>query len=257
MDTGNTRSEWTVWGVSGRPVRSLTFLAALSPVCLVRTGLDGIGDGSMIHDYELGQLVAQAQQNLRRIQQDIVALSAHLATIQRMFLTSPSSCKRTPAVSPSDPRTRTAIVNGRRLADSEIRTLDEDAYDVILDTTNSTLRHREHPGNHTELRLSDTHGVGPYRIKILALMMDRFGVTVCSDNVDHLLGDTNRIVTAHAFTKSISVLRQALGGGGRHNPYIQSVAAWESSRSKNAQGYLLNPKWKYLLVRHEESQKSQ
>jgi len=211
----------------------------------------------MTTDHELGQLVAQAQQRLRQILRDADVLAAHLATIQSMLSASPSSCKPTPTASPSDPRTRVAIVNGRRVADSEMRTLDKDTYDVILDTTNSTLRHREDPGNHSELRLSDTRGIGPYRIKILAFMIERFGVPLCSDNVDHLLGEVNRIATEQALTKSISVLRQALGGGGRHNPYIQSVAAWESSRSKNAQAYLLNPEWKYLLVRHEQSQKSQ
>jgi len=232
-------------------VRSLTFLAALSPVCLVRTGLDAIGDGSMIHDYELGQLVAQAQLNLRRIQQDIVALSAHLATIQSMLPASPSSRTPAPTAPVFAPRLRIAIVNGHRLTDDEVQALDENSYDVILDTTNSTLRYRETPEAHSELRSSNSRGIGPYRIKILAFMIDRFGVPLCSDNVDHLLGDINRIATEHTFTKSISVLRQALGGGGRHNPYIQSVAAWESSRSKNAQAYLLNPEWKYLLVRHE------
>jgi len=251
VNTGDTRSEWTVRAVSGQPVRQFTFLAALPPLCLVRTGLDDISDGSMIHDHELGQLVAQAQQRLRQILRDADALAAHLATIQRMFPALPSSCKPTATASASDPHTRVAIVNGRRLADSEIEAMDEDTYDVILDTTNSTLRYRESPATHSELRLSDSHGIGPYRITILAFMIERFGAAVCSDNVDDLLGEGNKVVTAQAFTKSISVLRQTLGGGGRHNPYIQSVAAWESSRSKNAQAYLLNPEWKYLLVRHE------
>jgi hypothetical protein len=175
-----------------------------------------------------------------------------------MFLASPSSCKPAAPTAPiSDPHIHVAIAKGHRLADSAMRALDEDSYDVILDTTNSTLRYRDSPETHSDLRLSDTRGIGPHRIKILAFMIERFGVPVCSDNVDDLLGEANRVATAQAFTKSISVLRQALGGGGRHNPYIHSVAAWESSRSKNAQAYLLNPRWKYLLLRHEESQKSQ
>jgi hypothetical protein len=211
----------------------------------------------MTRDRELGQLVTQAQQRLRQILRDADVLAAHLATIQSVLSASPSSCKPTPTTSASDPHTRVAIVNGRRVADSEMGTLDKDTYDVILDTTNSTLRYREDPENHGELRLSDTRGIGPYRIKILAFMIERFGVAVCSDNVDDLLGETNRVVTAQAFTKSISVLRQTLGGRGRHNPYIQALAAWESSRSKNAQAYLLRSKWKYLLLRHEEFQKSQ
>lgn len=205
----------------------------------------------MTKDRDLGQLVAQAQQRLRQILRDADALAAHLATIQSMLPASPSSCKPIPPASPSDPRTRVAIANGHRLADSEMRALDEDSYDVILNTTNATLRHREDPENHSGLRLSDTRGIGPYRIKILAFMIERFGVAVCSNNVDDLLGETNRVVTAQAFTKSISVLRQTLGGRSRHNPYIQSVAAWESSRRKNAQAYLLNPEWKCLLVRHK------
>ena len=227
-------------------------------MCLVRTGLNGIGDGSMRHDYELRQLVAQAQQRLQQILRDADALAAHLVTIQSTLPASPSSCKPTAPTAPvSYCRIRVAIANGHRLTDDEVRALDEDSYDVILDTTNSTLRYREDPETHRDLRLSDSRGIGPYRIKILAFMIERFSVPVCSDNVDHLLGETNRIATSQAFTKSISVLRQTLGGSGRHNPYIHSVAAWESSRSKNAQAYLLSSKWKYLLLRHEESQKSQ
>ena len=211
----------------------------------------------MTRDHELGQLVAQAQQRLQQILQDADALASHLATLQSMLPTSPSSC-RPASISPiSVPHTRVAIVNGHRLTDDEVQALDEDSYDVILDTTNSTLRHRGDPENHSQLRLSDTRGIGPYRIKILAFMIERFGVPVCSDNVDDLLGDTNRVVTAHAFTKSISVLRQTLGGNGRHNLFIQSVAAWDLSRRTNAQAYLLNPKWRYLLLMHEKSQKSQ
>jgi hypothetical protein len=87
-------------------------------------------------------------------------------------------------------------------------------------------------------------------------MIEHFGVPVCTDNVDRLLGDTKKAAEPAAFTKTISILRKALGGGGNRNPYIRSVPAWESSRSNNARAYVLNPQLRHLLIRHKKNLKS-
>ena len=198
------------------------------------------------------ELVTRAARSLQKAQEAVRTWDIHMAEAQQAIAALLAFHRPSGPVPAAGQYVRIAIVNGHRLTGDEVQALDEDVYDVILDTTNSTLRHRGDPENHSQLRLSDTHGIGPYRIKILAFMIERFGVAVCSDNVDDLLGEVNRIATAQAFTKSISVLRQALGGRGRHNPYIQSAAAWELSRRTNAQAYSLNPEWNYLLVRYEQ-----
>ena len=210
----------------------------------------------MTRDPEFGQLIAQAQQRLQRILQDADALVMDLVNIHRTVTASAGQCKSAAIIPTFDRRTRIAITNGHRLTDDEAQTVDEDAYDVILDMTALTLRHREDPKGHSTLTLANLQGIGPYRIRILAFLMEHPGIPLCADNVDQLLGDTMRIATPQAVTKNISILRHALGGQGNRNLYICSVPAWESSRRNNARAYRLSPKWKYLLIKHGEFGKS-
>lgn len=216
----------------------------------------GTRSSPMIRDREFRQLVAQAQKRLRETVYDAEALFVDLANIHRM-LSASAALDRPIATTPTPaPSNRIAIVNGRRLTDNELQNLREDNYDVILDLTPGTLHYREDPEGHSPLRLSDLRGIGPYRIKILTFMIERLGTPLCADSADDLLGETERIANPESFTKSISILRQALGGAGRRNPYIISIAAWESSRRRRACAYLLNPQWQYLLITHGKSQKS-
>jgi hypothetical protein len=148
------------------------------------------------------------------------------------------------------------FANGQRLSNEEFQNLNKDGFDVILDLTSRTLEYRSNPQERSQLEPSPLHGIGPYRIRILTFMMEHPDFPLCSDNVDDRLGDTQRIATSQAFTRSIYVLRQALGSHGRDNPYIQSVPAWESSKSTNARAYCLNPEWQYLLIKSRKSNKS-
>jgi len=176
-----------------------------------------------------------------------------LANIHKMLSVSATSDRTITATPTSDPSTRIAIVDGRRLSDGEAQNLDEEGYDLVLDTTHSTLKYRRHPEQQSQLTTSDLSGIGPYRIRILAFMIERFGVTFCAENIGDLLVDSDELATPQAFTKTVSMLRKALGGGGRRNPYIQSVPAWESSRSNNACAYVLNPQRRYLLTMHKKN----
>ncbi len=206
----------------------------------------------MTRDPEFRQLVAQARQRLQKTLHDAEVLVMDLANIHRMLSASVALCRpstTTPAIAPC---TRVVIANGRRLTDGEVQTLNNDSHDLILDMMNAALRYKEDPEQQSPLTSSGLSGIGPYRIRILAFMIEHFGVPVCAENVHHLLADSDRVTKLEAFTKSISMLRKALGGGGNRNPYIQSVPAWESSRSNNARAYVLNPQWRYLLIRHEE-----
>ena len=210
----------------------------------------------MTRNQEFEQLVAHAVRSLQKAKESTRASEVELTNAQQTLTALAALCLPSVPVPAPDQCVRIAITNGHRLTDDEAQTVDEDAYDVILDMTALTLRHREDPKGHSTLTLANLQGIGPYRIRILAFLMEHPGLPLCAENVDQLLGDTTRVATPQAFTKNISILRQALGGGGNHNPYICSVPAWESSRRNNACAYRLNPKWKYLLIRHGKSEKS-
>jgi hypothetical protein len=205
---------------------------------------------------EFEQLVTRAAHSLQKARESTRASEVELANAQQTLTALAALYLPSAPVPASGQCVRIAITNRRRLTDDEARTVDEDTYDVILDMTALTLRHREDPKEHSKLTVANLQGIGPYRIRILAFMIEHPGIPLCADNVDQFLGDPLRSATPQAFTKNISILRHALGGGGNHNPYIPSVPAWESSRRGNARAYRLNPQWKYLLIRHGESEKS-
>ncbi len=214
--------------------------------CTRRPG--GTGGRPMTRDHQLRQLVSQAQQRLQETLHDAEVLVMDLANIHKMLSASATSDRTITTTPTSDPSTRIAITNGRRLCDGDVQSLNEEEYDLVLDTKHSTLRYRKSPEQQSQLMPSDLSGIGSYRIQIITFMIEHFGVPVCAENTL----DSDRIATWQAFTKTISMLRKALGGRGRRNPYIQSVPAWESSRSNNACAYVLNPQWRYLLIRHKK-----
>jgi hypothetical protein len=209
----------------------------------------------MTRNQEL-ELVTRAAQCLQKARESARTSEIELSHAQQALAALAALCLPSVPVLAPDPHARIALANGRRLVENEARTLDEDNYDLILDMTASTLRYRGDPQGHSPLRAASLQGIGPYRTKILALLMEHPDVPMCMETVDDLLGETRKVTEQASFTKSISVLRQALGGGGRRNPYIESVPAWESSRSNNACAYQLNPQWKYLLVKQEKFRRS-
>jgi hypothetical protein len=139
-----------------------------------------------------------------------------------------------------------AIANGRRLSPEEFAFLDEDKYDVILNMTTYTLRFRINPGDHTQLierDLEELENVGSHRIKLLAYMLERPKRYVSTENAPTCYGDPEERRTPAALRKTVSLLREALGVPGPNNPYIKT------KRSVSPCVYLLNPKWRYLLIR--------
>ena len=210
----------------------------------------------MTRNQEFEQLVAHAVRSLQKAKESTRASEVELTNAQQTLTALAALCLPSAPVPAPDQYVRIAITNGHRLTGDEAQAVDEDNYDVVLDMTALTLRRRDDPKAHNQLKLANLQGIGPYRIRILAFMMEHPGIPLCADSVDQFLGDPLRSATPQAFTKNISILRQALGGGGNHNPYICSVPAWESSRRNNARAYRLSPEWKYLLIRHGEFGKS-
>ena len=141
------------------------------------------------------------------------------------------------------------IADGRRLSQEHIATINDEGFDIILDMTTHCLRYRPDPTAHTDLMPSDLKGVGPHRIHILKSMLERPGRPLIWENCPQWFGDTTYMISPEALTKAISVLRQALGGEGKENPYIIDEPAWALSAKKRARAYAANPKWKYLVIR--------
>ena len=76
-----------------------------------------------------------------------------------------------------------ATVNGSRNTNGLHTHTTEDSYSVILDLTNSTLKYREDPENHSPLIKACSQGLGPHRIQLLAYMLEHPGDPHFADNI--------------------------------------------------------------------------
>jgi len=141
-----------------------------------------------------------------------------------------------------------AIANGRRLLLEEFTKLNEDECDVILDMTAYTLRFRVDPEDHTQLierDLGKLENVGPLRIKLLKYMLEHPGRYISVENAAICHGNPDEKRVPATLRKTISLLRQSLGTPGPDNPYIRT------KRSVSPCVYVLNPEWRYLLIKWE------
>ena len=141
------------------------------------------------------------------------------------------------------------IADGQRLSRKLIAALNDDDYDVILNMTNCSLRFRRDPTKRNKLEVSKLIGIGPHRIRILAILLEHPGRPISWENLPNWLGTDDQPNSPEAFVKSISELRKALGVLGRSNPYIIDEPAWTLSSRKRARAYTANLKWKYLVIR--------
>lgn len=198
----------------------------------------------------LNQAISKFRQSLASQKQDHLASIEQITSLEQeleLFAENlPSANAGTVASGEAE---RIMIANGRRLTQDEIRSVKEDDFDVVLNMTTHRLRRRQDPANHTKLRESRLQGIGPHRVKILAYMLEYPDSCICAENAPTAYDDPDDIKTPNAFTKTISLLRQALCTGGRANPYVRDEPAWELSSRRNARAYRMDPRWRYLLVK--------
>jgi DNA-binding winged helix-turn-helix (wHTH) protein len=147
------------------------------------------------------------------------------------------------------PQQKVMIANGHRLSAEDVMRMDEDQFDIVLDTTARVLRVRQDPVEHTPLQEAHLWHIGGYRMKLLAYMLEHPARLVSPENPPSCYGGSNEEPTEGALVKTISLLRQTLGTPGRENPYILTQPAWGHSRRANACVYGMNPKWKYLVIK--------
>lgn len=146
------------------------------------------------------------------------------------------------------------IANGRKFSIRELSDINDDDFDVILDTTTNSLRYRKDPARHSKLQKSKLEKVGSHRMKILARMLKRPGIPFHAGNIgsDLIAGSGEK--ARNTFTKSIAVIKRTLGQKDTFGPYIEKKFDWEGITGlKRGCIYKINSKRQYLVIRHRKN----
>lgn len=138
-----------------------------------------------------------------------------------------------------------AIANGRKLSEGELSNINEDDFDIILNLTTTSLRYRQDPTKHSKLIEAKLQNIGTRRIEILSHFLEHPSKDISIESAS-LLPKQPDIVEPNALSKTISLLRRALGQSGSKGPYILTKAVWGRNYRY---AYQMNPKWKYLLIK--------
>jgi hypothetical protein len=193
------------------------------------------------------------EQNIRQIQYSLDGQNLRLQTcikenehIQRMVLTVASNVVLYDIVPPSLNPKRIVIANGKPLTQHNMLSLNEDNYDVILNCIERKLFARKDPSNHTKLKKSDCKNIGRDRLKLLRYMLENPKVPICEETIPYVYGDLANM-SPNALAHSIRALRKCL----RQAPYIITEPDWGESISRTGSVYLLNDKYKYLVIKYQ------
>lgn len=141
-----------------------------------------------------------------------------------------------------------AIANGSTLPEKELSDIKEKNFDVILDITTNSLRYRKDPVKHTNLKESKLEGIGSRRIEILLYLLEHPTRHISIENASVLPGQLD-IIEPNTLSKTIGLLRKALGQKGPKGPYILTECLW-GQRYRYA--YKLNSDWRYLVIKKNE-----
>ncbi|MCX5638836.1 MAG: hypothetical protein NTX52_14255 [Planctomycetota bacterium] len=139
-----------------------------------------------------------------------------------------------------------AIANGRLLSPEKMLNINEDDYDVILDCVNRTLLARKDPDKSTKLEKCQCKDIGRDRLKLLRYMLEHPTVPICEETMPYVYGDIASM-SPNALAHSILAVRKCLWQA----PYIVTDTDWGESVSQTGSVYLLNLKYKYLVIRYK------
>ena len=139
-----------------------------------------------------------------------------------------------------NPTKNTCTVFVHKLSD-----IDENDFDVILDMTTTSLRYRENPAKHTKLQKSELAGIGQRRIEILAYILEHPSKNISIENAS-LLHNQPDIIEPNTLSKTIGLLRKALGQKGSEDTYIITENVW-GRHYRSA--YRVNKERRYLVIR--------
>ncbi len=146
------------------------------------------------------------------------------------------------------------IANGRKLPAQQLSDVNEDDFDVIMDTTTNSLRFRKNPASHSKFKESKLEKVGSHRMQILAHMLEHPGKPFHRDSIYKEYTQGPEIRDPSTFTKTIGAIRKSLGQNDTSGPYIEKKFDWDGiTVSTRGCIYQVNPRWQYLLIRHRKN----
>ena len=138
-----------------------------------------------------------------------------------------------------------AITDGKLLTPGSMCELNEDKYDIVMDCIDRKLRARKDPDKrHTKPEECECEDTGSDRLKLLRYMIEHPKVPVCEETIPYVFGGIASL-TPNALAHAIGALRKCLWQA----PYIITVNDWGESVSHTGSVYLLNDKYKYLVIR--------
>jgi len=146
-----------------------------------------------------------------------------------------------------------AIANGRKFPMLKPSDINEEDFDVILDTTTNSLRFRKDPARHSKLQKSKLEKVGSFRMQILAYMLEHPDKPFHHKNIYKAYRLTEETQEPNTFTRSIREIRIALGQKDTLGPYIEKQPDNGGITGfKRGCIYKINPKWRYLIIRYKK-----
>jgi hypothetical protein len=137
-----------------------------------------------------------------------------------------------------------AIANGRLLSPEKMQNVNKNDYDVVLNCASHTLLARKDPDKHTKLEECYCKNIGRDRLKLLRYMLEHPTVPICEETMPYVYGDIASM-SPNALAHSILAVRKCLWQA----PYIVTDTDWGESVSRTGSVYVLNDKYKYLVIR--------
>jgi len=139
-----------------------------------------------------------------------------------------------------------AVANGKVFSPEQMKKMRTDDYDVVLNYIERKLFARKDPDKHTKLEKCVCKNIGKDRLKLFRFMLEHPRVPICEETIPYVYGDIASM-SAHALAKSIGELRKCLWQA----PYIITEPDWGESISQTGSMYLLNEKYKYLVIKYQ------
>ena len=143
--------------------------------------------------------------------------------------------------------------NGRARAVTQQSDASEDDFAIILDLNAHTLKLRLRPEDNSALQLGSLSGLGSMRMKVMVWMLQNRGNSISYETAPRVYGHPTNICEPGTFAQTIKLLRNALGGRGRANPYILTVPNSEPGKRTHGCSYVMNPAYRYLVTRNSKS----
>ncbi len=145
------------------------------------------------------------------------------------------------------------ITNNKSTTIQDSNEFDGYDYHVILNPNICTLKLRYFPENKSDLEQGSLAGIGSIKMKIMVWMLQNPGAPISYATAPGVYGHPNDICEPGAFAQTIRLLRKTLAGRGRENPYILTVPNYEPGKFTHGCAYVMNPAYRYLVVKHKIS----